>query len=248
MPTTHILIDCENVPPASLSVANIDGVFVYVFLGPNNTKLDTSFVMAIQELEPRAKYVQLEKSGKNALDFHIAFYLGKLACMYPLGRFRVISRDKEFSTLIDHLKRENVDADCCASIEEAIDPHFVSSPLAPKLPKPQKVTPQIQSGSSGDATPPFEAPKAKPAAKAKLAKNYGGMKTKELAELAWEKLVNRKIAKPATLIKLNSTLHADFSEQLDEKKLKAVIQQLVKTGHVEINDGKINYVQSVESN
>jgi PIN domain len=242
MPTTHILIDCENVPPSNLSLANIDGVSVYVFLGPNNTKLDTGFAVAIQELGHRAKYVQLEKSGKNALDFHIAFYLGKLACMYPLDRFRVISRDKEFGTLIDHLKSEKVDADCSVSIEQAIDPNFVSKPIQPrKLPRPQNVKQELQSVARKSPATPVAMSQAKAKPKAKQAKNYGGMKTKELAELAWAKLVNRKKAKPSTLSKLTSSLNADFSKQLDEKKVKAVVQQLIKDGHVEIDGETVSY-------
>lgn len=246
MQTTHILIDCENVSPSSLSLANIEGVFVYVFLGPNNSKLGTKFAIAIHEYGERAKYIELGKSGKNALDFHIAFYLGKLACLYPSARFRVISRDKEFGTLIDHLNMEKVDADCVESIEQAIDANFVKRSGQFPIPlQPPTVKVPTQSAVAKTTAKPTAKPVAIAAAKskpkAKSEKNYGGMKTKELAVLAWEKLTKRKKAKPSKVNKLNSTLKADFSGQLDEKKLKAVVQQLIKDGHVEIEGETVGY-------
>ncbi|WP_036300528.1 PIN domain-containing protein [Methylotenera sp. L2L1] len=100
----YVLIDYENVQIKSLSLLSNEQFEVTVFLGVNNTKLSTEFVLSKEKLGPRAKYVRLEKAGGNALDFHIAFYLGKIVAHDPNGFFHIISKDKGFDTLITHLK------------------------------------------------------------------------------------------------------------------------------------------------
>jgi hypothetical protein len=103
--TNYVLIDYENVQVKSLALLK-DGQFrVRVFLGPNNTKLPVELVLAMQELGDRAEYIVLETPGANALDFHIAYYLGVLASSDPLGFFHIISKDTGFDPLIKHLER-----------------------------------------------------------------------------------------------------------------------------------------------
>ena len=48
----------------------------------------------MQALGDRANYVEIDGSGPNALDFHIAYYIGELATADPTGSFHVISKDK----------------------------------------------------------------------------------------------------------------------------------------------------------
>ena len=47
-------------------------------------------------------------SGKNALDFHIAYYIGELATKEPSAFFHIISRDSGFDPLVKHLKGKNI--------------------------------------------------------------------------------------------------------------------------------------------
>lgn len=110
MKTTHVLVDYENVPLKSLPTLNVASCRVHVFLGPNNKKLTADFAEALQPFGDRAKYVRLKKSSKNALDFHIAFYLGKLAAEHAGDRFQIVSKDTGFDTLLEHLREEKIDA------------------------------------------------------------------------------------------------------------------------------------------
>ncbi len=57
---------------------------------------------------PKAEYVQISGNGPNALDFHIAFYVGQLAEKFPDAFFHIISKDKGFDPLIDHLKASKI--------------------------------------------------------------------------------------------------------------------------------------------
>lgn len=67
---------------------------------------------------PRAEYVRISGNGPNALDFHIAFYIGKLATADPKGFFHVISKDTGFDPLIAYLKGRKILAGRVKSIDE----------------------------------------------------------------------------------------------------------------------------------
>ena len=56
----------------------------------------------------RAEYVKISGNGSNALDFHIAFYVGQLAATDPAAFFHIISKDTGFDPLIQHLKTKKL--------------------------------------------------------------------------------------------------------------------------------------------
>ena len=46
--------------------------------------------------------------GPDALDFHIAYYIGRLSAAHPDAYFHIISKDKGFDPLIKHLKSQKI--------------------------------------------------------------------------------------------------------------------------------------------
>jgi hypothetical protein len=106
----HVLIDYENVQPKNLAVLKGHPVKVIVFVGTNQTKVPFELAAAIQTLGEHAEYLKISGSGRNALDFHIAFYLGELVGRDRSGTFHVISKDTGFDPLIRHLKECGVKA------------------------------------------------------------------------------------------------------------------------------------------
>ena len=78
MKNNYILIDFENVHPKSLEILNGHPFKVIVFVGANQAKVPFELVMSMQALGDNAEYVQIAGNGPNALDFHIAFYIGQL--------------------------------------------------------------------------------------------------------------------------------------------------------------------------
>lgn len=62
----------------------------------------------MQSLGDNAEYVKIEGSGPNALDFHIAFYIGNIAANNPESYFHVISKNTGFDPLIKHLKAKKI--------------------------------------------------------------------------------------------------------------------------------------------
>jgi hypothetical protein len=106
--TNYVLIDYESVQPSQLELLNRDGFVAYVFVGKAQTKLSFETVAAIQDLGERAKYIKISGAGPNALDFHIAFYIGQIGATDPDAFFHIISKDKGFDPLIEHLREQKV--------------------------------------------------------------------------------------------------------------------------------------------
>lgn len=106
MRTNYVLIDYENVQPEDLSLLCADHFRIFVFVGANQKKLSVSIVQTIQPFGKRAEYIPIAGNGPNALDFHIAFYIGQLAERDSASYFHIISADKGFDPLIRHLKDE----------------------------------------------------------------------------------------------------------------------------------------------
>jgi hypothetical protein len=98
--TTHVLVDWENVQPKDTDIVALvpDVTHVWLFHGPNQTR-----VTAHQKLfGDRATAVPISRTGKNALDFHLSFYLGYLAARHEHARFVVLSNDKGYEPMIEH--------------------------------------------------------------------------------------------------------------------------------------------------
>jgi len=110
MKNNYILIDYENVQPKSLSILNGHDFRVIVFVGENQTKIPFELASALQVLGSNASYVKIGGNGPNALDFHIAFYIGQLAEKDPDAYFHIISKDSGFDPLIKHLKGRKIHA------------------------------------------------------------------------------------------------------------------------------------------
>ena len=104
----YVLVDFENVQPKNLELLKEHPFKVLVFIGANQTKFPRHFVVAMQALGEQADYVEIAGSGPNALDFHIAYYIGELAAKNPDAQFHIVSKDRGFDPLIQHLRSKKV--------------------------------------------------------------------------------------------------------------------------------------------
>ena len=114
----YILIDFENVQPASFKIPPNLNFNVILLVGAKQTKIPIELVRSMQQLGNNAKYITINGSGKNALDFHLTFYLGKLYEKDPTAFFHIISKDTGYDLLIDHLKSEKALVNRYATIED----------------------------------------------------------------------------------------------------------------------------------
>lgn len=106
--TEYVLIDFENVQPKNLEILRGHPFKVLVFCGANQAKIPLALASAMQELGANGRYVNMSGNGRNALDFHIACYLGELVSRDAQGHFHIISRDTGFDPLIRHLQDRNI--------------------------------------------------------------------------------------------------------------------------------------------
>lgn len=145
MRTNYVLVDYENVQLASLNRLQDEQFRVLVFLGPTNTKLNVDLVITMQKLGARADYIRLETPGHNALDFHLAYYLGTLSASQPDAYFHIISKDTGFDPLIKHLKSKKIYCTRSQTIDEM--PCFATT----ISPKPVGTIPAVSSQTNDDS-------------------------------------------------------------------------------------------------
>lgn len=108
MKTNYILVDFENVQPKELKAPLDIPIKVIVFLGEKQTKLPVELAISLQSLGDNAEYIKISGSGKNALDFHIAFWIGKLSEKDPNSYFHVVFKDTGFDPLVKHLRKTKI--------------------------------------------------------------------------------------------------------------------------------------------
>lgn len=97
---THVLVDWENVQPSDADVRTLvpDVTDVWLFHGPAQTNVGARHA----SFGDRATPVKIARAGKNALDFHLSFYMGYIAARHPDARFVVISNDKGYLPMLEH--------------------------------------------------------------------------------------------------------------------------------------------------
>jgi hypothetical protein len=117
---TVVFIDYENVGKLhALTLLNY--THVLFFRGAKQKAIDDSTIDAIAAMPPgRFSRVTLSGEGKNALDFHIAFYLAEELTRRPSAQCIVVSKDKGFDPLITHLRERGFKVSRCASLQAAL--------------------------------------------------------------------------------------------------------------------------------
>ena len=177
MKTNYVLIDYENVQPEAMAVLNEEHFKVIVFVGANQAKVSFDVASALQQMGERAEYIKISGNGPNALDFHIAYYLGSLATKEPDAYLHIVSKDRGFDPLINHLKTKKIFA--CRS-EDVADIPIVK---ASNSNSPSEKTAAIVANLKRRGT-------AKPRTVKTLTSTISSMFQKQLPEQELESLLN----------------------------------------------------------
>lgn len=117
--TEYLLIDFENVRPAGLPSIH-ENQNVFIFAGDNQNKIDYELVRATQPYGNRVQWIKIKGSGRNALDFHISFYLGKLSTAHKRASFFILSKDKGFDPLVRYLENSGIQCKRITQLQEFI--------------------------------------------------------------------------------------------------------------------------------
>src|SRR5512145_1402807 len=174
MTPTHILVDFENVQPTAADIALVrgDALRLAIFRGPGQMKYAADVAEAWQPLGAHVSFIRCAKAGRNAVDMHIAFYLGELVAAHQgdgarRARFVIVSRDTDFDPLLMHIRSQGFDASRVASIKAA---------LGGAEPKAERATRAPRAATAAKAAK-SAAPKAPAAAKKTVAKKAPAKKT-----------------------------------------------------------------------
>jgi hypothetical protein len=115
---TVLLVDYENVQNLDLSVIQEQDIEIRIFIGQTQHKIPVELVQATQRLGQRVEWIKIEGTGSNALDFHIAFYLGQFSKDNQGNSFLILSKDKGFDPLIKYIKKNKIN---CQRIQSLLD-------------------------------------------------------------------------------------------------------------------------------
>ena len=99
---TFLMVDFENVRDLALSQLP-DGWRVRIFIGRSQNNIPFALANEAQRLGDRLEWIKIAGDGRNNLDFHLAYYLGRLAQEHPFAAFVILSKDHGYDALIAHL-------------------------------------------------------------------------------------------------------------------------------------------------
>jgi NTP pyrophosphatase (non-canonical NTP hydrolase) len=164
LPDTHILLDYENVQPTEIELRAMvpEATRVWVFHGPHQKQVEQRFA----SFGAGMTTVPISKAGKNALDFHLSFYMGYIASRNQQAKFVVVANDKGYEPMLEHAKvlgfvvRQHGHA-------RSAEP-LVQKVVATAVPRP--ATPVAKKAAAKKAA-------SKPIAKAPVAKKVAAKKT-----------------------------------------------------------------------
>ena len=223
-PVNHVFVDFENVHSVDLAVIGSKTVHLTLLLGPRQTKLDVVLVEKLLQHAPTVQLVRLGSAGRNALDFTLAYYIGRAVAADPTGIFHIVSKDAGYDPLIEHLRSKHIRA----------RRHDDFSALT----------------SSAPAKPPVTAPPPTPPTAASKPKSPPKPKTQlpivtivdEMEKRVLEHLGKPTTTRPRTKTRLVSFLVAYHGHKMSEGEALRLVENLSQAGHLVIDaKGKIIY-------
>ena len=212
MAESVLLVDYENIGKIDLGAIPA-GVRVPFFFGASQKSVPTEFLKAALKLGDRFVPIDIEGQGKNALDFHIAFYLGEYLTRSPETACVILSKDKGFDPLIRHLVRRGFAVRRANSMGEALTSRALSA-AAPR----------------GAA--------ARPAAASPGAHEGGSARLEEARRLLAGTQKPRRPRKRKGLIAM---LHSHFSQKVPESELQGLVDELIAQGWLSETNRAITY-------
>lgn len=126
-----LLIDLENKHKVDLSPLD-ESFRAIIFVGANQNPPKASRKPATAHRFSRVDFLKISGAGKNALDFHIAFELGRTFETAPDTQCFVLSGDKGFDPLLNHLNNNGMSCRRVESIAELVPANAVPV-VAPDL-------------------------------------------------------------------------------------------------------------------
>lgn len=212
-----LFVDYENVPKVDLSGLPGD-VTVPFFFGASQRTVPTAFLKEALKLGERFVPIDIEGQGKNALDFHIAYYLGEYLKSAPDADCVILSRDKGFDPLVRHLAGRGFKVRRVGTLGDA----FGSAEPAPARSRAKRTA----------AARPRAETRAEPAHAPRHPELDRAVE--KLRRMPARNLPQRRKA-------LAATLHSAFARKLDAAAIEHLIDALVRAGRVRVSGTALSY-------
>jgi hypothetical protein len=225
-PINHVFVDFENVHEIDLAVIGQKAVSFILLIGARQTKIDTDLVEKLLQHASSVQLVRLTSSGRNALDFTLAYYVGRAVAADPSGIFHIISKDTGYDALVTHLRSRHIQAFRHGDFASLL---FSSGPK-PAAPAPANSNP-----------PPAL---SKPAATPKLAKAPKTVPSvlDERARHVLDHLCEHTKSRPSREKTLIRHVLALFGNKIAEPEARSVIETLRQASFIAINEkGGVTY-------
>lgn len=243
--TTHLLVDLENVQPPASSVRDRLGETGkgWIFHGPHQRKRLAEY----EALGERVTLVPIARTGSNALDFHLVFYLGYLLARDPCSEFVVVTGDKGYDPAIEHARLLSFEVQRIPDLGTANGAmgqgavkaqDKMAAATQPATKKPAARKPPAKAAAKSAAKKPAakkSAAKKSAAKKSAVAKTLDSVYRNVLAGL---QASNR----PRTLAALERTIQARLGESPAPERVRVVVDRLTTARAISVADGRLSYV------
>jgi hypothetical protein len=266
MATNYVLVDFENVQPDMSALAGTANR-VIVFFGAKQQSSRHHFDKfdSLLDLGANLERVKVPYSGKNALDMHIAFHIGRIFEKDPGASFLVLSKDTDFDPLIEYLKAKGViisRSKYVSALAARLPPAMPAMGAVPKKakasggarkprsqgaqPRPPQRAPQRppQSQKPAQAQKPSQAPKPQPQ---KSAPPPARLPIEKNPPASFDQIVKQlrsMSGKPSTRKKLEQTIASYFKHHGGERpgpEVEQAVDELIRRGLVAQSGTKVTY-------
>jgi hypothetical protein len=223
-PVNHVFVDFENVRGVDPAIIGAKTVHLTLLLGASQTKLEAALVENLLQHAATVKLVRLASSGRNALDFTLAYYLGRAVLADPCGYFHIVSKDTGYDPLIEHLRGKHIharrhdDFTTLAFSASAKTPPGALPPIPPPAASKSKSSPK---------------PKPPPSAEPTM---------DELERGVLEHFRKPAATRPRTKTRLLSFLVAHHGNKITQPQASSLVESLSEAGHLQIDaNDKVTY-------
>lgn len=221
-PVNHIFVDFENLKTIDGDTLGRKNFTFHLILGPTNKTLPVEAVARMMENAQAVTLLRSPKSGKNAADFVLAFYLGQAAAADPKGYFHILSADEGFDSLVELLRSRKMKVKRHGSWDEL-----------KALIEPRQPAVQAPAASPAKVVPPVPVAKVAPP----VVKSLSSGAEKLLENL--KKSAKNRPKKRQTLV---SHAKSSLGKNATDAQGEAVVTELMKAGKLKIDEnGAVDY-------
>ena len=114
-----ILVDYENIQKVE-ELENIKGFDITIIVGNSQNKIPFELAKKLQKFGEAVSWLQVPGQGSNALDFFIAYFLGKYIENKKYDEYFILSKDSGYKPLIEYLKAKKIKIELIVAVKQLL--------------------------------------------------------------------------------------------------------------------------------